>query len=176
MKYALIAAAVAAATAASTSVAVAQDAQVGAYGNLNVALVDAGPNLWALGGRLGYRFHTYVGVEGEFGFGIKGDDVTVGAVTAKAKLKHAAAAYVVGFLPVGENTDILARIGYGTSKIKVTALGAGASASEESFNFGVGVQHHFDGQNGVRFDYTRQEFDNGGGDADVLSLGYSRKF
>lgn len=176
MKKALISAAALAAMLALASGAQAQEATTGAYVNLNVGLADSGPaNLWGLGGRLGYRFHQNFGVEGEGSFGIKSDDATVLGVDADVKLKHQLAAYLVGFLPVNEKTDLIARVGYGTQKIKVSALGASASGSEESVNFGVGVQHHFDGLNGIRADFTRQEFD-GSGNANVWSIGYSRKF
>lgn len=177
MKTALIAAAAVAATLAMAPAASAQDAadKAGAYVNLNVGLADAGPNFWAIQGRLGYRVNNWFGVEGEVATGIKGDDVQVGAVSVDTKLKHQLAAYAVGFLPVGENTDLIARIGYGTNKIKASAAGVSASGSDESVNFGVGVQHHFDGANGLRFDYTRNEF-NDGGDANVWTIGYSRKF
>ena len=176
MKKVLIsAAALVAALAVAPAAAQAQDAgKAGAYVNVTGALVDAGPNLWALGGRVGYRFNDWIGVEGEAAFGVKGDDVTVSGVSADVDLKHQAAAYAIAFLPVGEGTDVFARIGYGTVKIKASALGATASGSDESVNFGVGAQHHFDGLNGVRFDYTRFDFD--GGDADTWSISYSRKF
>jgi len=176
MKIALIAAAAGAATLVMAPAASAQDAdKAGAYVNLNVGLADAGPNFWAIQGRLGYRVNNWFGVEGEVATGIKGDDVQVGGVNVDTKLSHQIAAYLVGFVPAGEKTDLIARIGYGTNKIKASAAGVSASGSDESINFGVGVQHHFDGLNGVRFDYTRNEF-NDGGDANVFSIGYSRKF
>jgi len=176
MKNALIAAAALAATLALAPAASAQEAATtGAYVNLNVGLADYGPNLWGIQGRLGYRVNNWFGVEGEIATGIKGDDVQVGAVSVDTKLKHQVAAYLVGFLPAGENTDLIARVGYGSSKVKASAAGISAAGSDESFNFGVGAQHHFDGLNGVRFDYTRHEFDDNG-HANVWSIGYSRKF
>lgn len=42
-------------------------------------------------------------------------------------------------------------------------------------NYGVGVQYHA-GLNGVRLDYTRYDFDDGGDDANVWALSYSRRF
>lgn len=176
-KLVFSAAALAAALAVAPAAAQAQDgpAASGAYVNVTGGLVDAGPSLWAVGGRIGYRVNAYVGVEGEAAFGVKSDDTTVSGVAVDVKLKHQLAAYAVGFLPVDEGTDLFARVGYGTSKIKASAAGVSASGSEESFNFGVGAQHHFDGVNGVRFDYTRYEFD-GAGDADAWSISYSRKF
>lgn len=181
MKNALIAAASLAAIATVVpAVALAQEPaadNIGAYVNLNLGIADYGqPDLKAIQGRLGYRFNDYVGVEGELATGIKSDTDTIAGVDVNTKLKHAAAAYVVGFVPVAPNTDLLARVGYGTTKLRAKAAGLSGSDSEESFNFGVGAQHHFDGVNGIRVDYTRQEFRHDAGDANVWTVGYSRKF
>ena len=179
MKKALIAAASLAAFATVLPAAAqAQEAidNAGAYANVNLGLFDGGQaDLKAIQGRLGYRFNDWIGVEGELATGIKSDTDRIGDVRVNTKLKHAAAGYVVGFAPVGANTDLLARIGYGTTKIRARAAGVSASDSAESFNFGVGAQHHFDGVNGVRLDYTRQEFDDDQGHANVWTIGYSRK-
>lgn len=175
MKTALIAAAGLAASLALAPAAQAQEAAGGAYVNLNVGVADVGSNLWAVQGRLGYRVNKWVGVEGEIATGVKGDDVNFAGVDVDTKLKHQLAAYVVGFLPAGEKTDLIARVGYGTAKFEASAGGASASQSDESFNFGVGAQHHFDGLNGVRIDYTRHEFSDDG-HANVWSIGYSRRF
>ena len=92
------------------------------------------------------------------------------------KLKHQLAAYVVGFAPVGANTDVFARIGYGESKIRARSGGVSFSDDGSSVNYGVGAQHHFDGLNGVRIDWTRHDFTNGGDKADVFAIAYSRRF
>jgi len=178
MKLWIAAATTAATMALAPAMAQAQDADnVGAYVNLNAGIADASSaDLKALQARLGYRFHPNFGVEGEFGVGVDSDTDTIGGVRVNQKLKHQAAAYLVGFLPVGPNTDLLARVGYGTAKIRVRAGAASLSDSEESVNFGVGVQHHFDGVNGIRADYTRFEFDGGPADANVWTIGYSRRF
>ena len=182
MKNTLIAAASLAAIAAAVpAAALAQDAaatKVGPYVGLNAGIVDgsAGVDLKAIQGRLGYRFNNWIGVEGDLATGLESDTDNIAGVDVNTKLKHSAAAYVVGFAPIGANTDVLARVGYGTTKLRAKAAGVSASDSEESFNFGVGAQHHFDGLNGVRVDYTRQEFRHDNGNANVWSLGYTRKF
>ena len=179
MKTLILVAASVAALAALPAVAQAQDAtsKAGAYANLGYGRVTTDTvDLNTLAGRAGYRVNDFLGVEGELGFGVGSDEFTEAGVTAKAKVKHHAAVYGVGFLPVGPNTDILARVGYGTTKLKVPALGASASDSEESWNYGIGAQHHFDGVNGVRVDWTRSDFDKNGGKADTFSIAYTRKF
>lgn len=181
MKNALIAVASLAAMAAVVpAAAVAQEApaKAGAYGGVNAGIVNGsgGVDLKAIQGRLGYRFNDWIGVEGDLATGLKSDTDRIAGVDVNTKLKHSADAYVVGFAPIGPNTDLIARAGYGTTKLRAKAAGVSASGSEESFNFGVGAQHHFDGQNGVRFDYTRKEFRHGDDKADIWSLGYTRKF
>jgi len=170
----------------------AQTAPTGVYGTLGYT--DAHSNhtdLGAIQGRLGYRIMPYAGVEGEVAFGVKKDDVDVatalGNINGRAELKHEAAIYGVGFLPLSDKTDILARVGYGNSRVRVNVPAqtvggvavpaSAASDSENSWNFGVGAQHHFDGVNGVRVDYTRQEFTKDSfGHADVYSVAYTRRF
>jgi hypothetical protein len=180
MKAFLAAASAAALASLAPVMAHAQDAaaNTGLYGNLGYANTHADDaNLGAIGARLGYRFTPYLGVEGELAGGVKSDDVNVGGVSAKVELQHAEAIYAVGFLPVAPNWDVLGRVGYGNTKLKASALGASASDSGDSWNFGVGAQYHWDGVNGVRADYTRQEFrGSDAGSADVWSLAYSRKF
>ena len=163
-------------------------APTGVYGTLGYSDAHTGGvDLGAIEGRLGWRFNNWLGVEGELAGGVKSDKstTTVGGVTVdtKVKLKDAEAIYGVGFLPLSNNFDLLARVGYGHSSAKATATAAGTAISASqtadgnSWNYGVGAQYHFDGKNGVRADYTRQEFtgDNSG-HADVWSIAYSRRF
>jgi hypothetical protein len=178
MKTLIAVASAAAALCVLPSLAQAQAAPTGVYGAIGYTDFHSDhTDLGAIQGRLGYRFMPYAGVEGEAAFGVKKDDVTVGSVTGRAKLDHEVAIYGVGFLPLSDKADVLARVGYGNTKVKVSALGTSASADGDSWNFGVGGQYHFDGKNGVRADYTRQEFtkDNAG-HADVYSIAYTRRF
>ncbi len=165
-----------AAAAVAPTAAVAQETPVSnVYATAGYAHVDGDRvNLGALQGRLGYRANAWLGVEGEAAFGVRDDDVNIAGAPVNVDLKHQVAAYVVGFAPVGANTDLFARIGYGTTKIKGSAGGISASDDGNSWNYGVGAQHHFDGVNGVRIDWTRHDFD--GGNADVWAVAYTRKF
>jgi hypothetical protein len=190
MKSLVLAASAAALACALPAIASAQTAAAptGAYANLGYADVhSSGVDLGAIQGRLGYRFNTWLGVEGELAGGVKSDhmDVATGlaspaTVSADVKLRHEEAIYGVGFLPVSPQWDLLARIGYGNQKVKAnvpSVPGAEAEANGESWNYGVGAQWHWDGRNGVRGDYTRHEFTHGNsGHADVWSIAYSRRF
>jgi outer membrane immunogenic protein len=177
MKSMISAIAVAIAAAAVPTFAQAQDAPTGVYANVGYAHADIDPvKLGGIQGRLGYRANNWFGVEGELAFGVKGDTVAATpTLNVKMELDYQAAIYGVGFLPIAENTDLLARVGYGKAKISGSAAGVGASVDDTSWNFGVGGQYHFDGVNGVRIDYTHHEFDDGDS-ADAWSVVYSRRF
>jgi len=78
---------------------------------------------------------------------------------------------------VTPNIDLIGRIGYGNTQFKQTTAGVQSKYDADSVNYGVGAQYKFDDKNGVRVDYTRQQFrDNDADDANVVSVGYARKF
>jgi outer membrane immunogenic protein len=176
---ALIAAASLAATAfAIPALAQAQSlSPTTVYGSLGYSQSRAeGVDLGAIQGRLGARFGQYLGIEGEVAGGVDDDSTYVGGVPVNVKLEHEAAIYGVGFLPITPNADLYARVGYGNSKIKASALGGSATGDGDSWNYGVGGQYFLDGKNGIRADYTRYDVKDSGVDANVWSLGYVRKF
>lgn len=161
--------------------AFAQDAtspNTGVYGNLGYAnFGQSDLDLDAVQGRLGYRFNNYLGVEGELATGLGNDSMSIApGVDAKTKLKHQEAIYGVGFLPLTPQLDLIGRVGYGNTKVRTKVAGISDSDNEQSWNFGAGAQYHFDGKNGIRADYTRQEYEDDAGHADVWSIGYNRRF
>lgn len=193
MKILIASASVAALAAFAPALAQAQTASapLGVYGSVGYANADAGAgfNLDTIQGRLGYRFHPNLGVEGELATGLKSkhrnETVSGVAVNESVKLRHQEAVYAVGFVPVSPNLDVLARFGYGNSnaRVRATAVNGGApvtisdTADGDSWNYGVGAQYHFDGVNGVRVDYTRHDFrGDGAGHGDVWSVAYTRRF
>lgn len=148
------------------------------YGSLGYAQSELDDvSLGALQGRVGARLHPNFGVEGELAFGVKDDTVQVApGLSADVELENQAAVYGVGFVPLSPNADLFARVGYGTTEVKASGAGASASADGQSWNYGVGGQYFFDGANGVRADWTRYDFEDDGGEADVWQIGYVRKF
>jgi hypothetical protein len=176
----MTAASLAALTALFPAVASAQAANTGTtfYGTLGYADTSLDHvNLGSIQGRIGARFGQHFGVEGEVAGGVKSDTVNVAGTDVKVKLDHQEAIYGVGFLPISPNIDLLARVGYGNTHVKASALGSSYSDSGDSWNYGVGGQYHFDAVNGVRADYTRQEFTgSNAGHADVWSVAYTRRF
>ncbi len=150
------------------------------------ALLGDSLTFTAVTGRAGYRLTDYLAVEGEVGIGLGGEDlndtVTVQgidvAVNGDVKVDAYYAAFARGILPVSEDFDIFARVGYGQAELGVditaSAEGLTSSVSEsetgDDFLFGVGAEYGFTQNDGVRLDYTR--FD----DVNIVSLAYSRKF
>lgn len=143
------------------------------YGNLGYSHVDGdGVDLGAISARLGARLGQYVGVEAEGGLGVNDD--TVGG--AKVDLKHSVAGYVVGFAPLTPKIDLIGRVGYGTTRLGAEAGGVTVKDNQDSWNYGVGGQYFFDAANGLRAEWTRFDFTNDAGKADVWSVHYVRKF
>jgi hypothetical protein len=147
------------------------------YGTLGYAGTDLDHvDVGAIQGRLGARFGQYFGVEGELSTGVKDDKIDVGGSEAKVKLDSQEAIYGVGYLPLSSNFDLLARVGYGHSSGSGSVACVTADVKGDSWNYGVGGQYMFDAKNGLRADYTREEFQDKGGDANVWAVSYVRKF
>lgn len=144
------------------------------YTHLDLDGVDA--NVGAITGRVGAKFNPYFGVEGELSGGVRSDDITVAGVKADVKHRYDVAGYAVGTVPVSPNFELFARVGYGKTDGKVSAAGLSDTVSGESWNYGVGANYFFDGQNGVRGDWTRRDFRNDAGDVDTYALSYVRRF
>jgi hypothetical protein len=178
MKPVLIAAAAAAAALVALPAA-AQDtwnwSNPSWYGTLGWAWHDADEaSVSTIQGRVGARFHPNFGVEGELGFGIDDDSIAPGI---DAKISDEEAIYAIGFLPINPNLDLFARVGWGRTGFDVDChgpCGGGFDDDDSGVRFGGGAQWFWDGQNGVRGEYTREENDNT--DADTWSISYVRKF
>lgn len=153
--------------------ALAQDPGSNVYGTIGYSHIDAdGADLGALTGRIGTRFTPNLGIEGEASIGVKND--TVGGV--KAELEYDLSVYGIAFMPVSDRVELFARVGYGVTEAKFSAGGVSVKDDVESWNYGVGAQYSLDGQNAIRGDWTRRDYRDGGGDADVWSLSFVRRF
>lgn len=147
------------------------------YGTLGYSQMDVdGADIGAVTGRFGAKFTPYLGAEAEASFGVGSDTFMVGATEFKAEENYDVAVYGVATLPINPNFDLFARAGYGTTELKASSGGVSATDSNESWNYGVGGNYYIDAQNGVRADWTRRDFTNGGGEADVYSVSYVRRF
>jgi hypothetical protein len=178
MKSVVIAASALAAVALAAP-AFAQDSftldPVTGYVNLGYLNSDLnGVGLNALGGRAGAQFGKYLGAEGELQFGVG----TTGTDTPNVdeKLHNAYAAYLVGHLPLTANGEVFVRGGYGHSDVLVNDSGSSTDVGRSSWNFGGGAQYFFAPHDGMRLDYTREEFRDDTGNANVWSLSWVHRF
>lgn len=145
------------------------------YGNLGYTHLDD-TSTGAVTGRLGVNLNRFIALETEASVGVKDHDINVAGVDGKIEHDYDAAAYVVGTLPVTPNFELFARGGYGTTKIKTELAGFDGEVDGESWNYGAGANYYLDGQNGLRADWTRRDFRDDAGEADVYSLSYVRRF
>ncbi len=155
---------------------------------VNLGVQDA--DITMISGRLGYRINDFFAVEGEAGFGLGGDDFdravpinvlgNIANVDTNVTLdvKNYYIAFARGILPVSEDFDLFARIGYGQATAEADIVGtfsgftASGSAEDDASGlaYGVGAQFNFTESDGIRADYTRLD------ETDIISLAYSRRF
>lgn len=147
------------------------------YGTIGYTQLDGSDgDLGAITGRLGTKLNPNFGLEGEVSFGVDDDESSFAGVDTKVELEYDAAAYGVAYLPFSDQFELFGRLGYGTTEIKASAPGVSLTEDGESWNYGAGAQYFFDGQNGVRGDWTRRDFTDDGGEVDTYSLNYVRRF
>jgi hypothetical protein len=136
-----------------------------------------GADLSAVTGRIGARLSPYLGAEGEVSVGVGGDHFNIANGGQAVHLNDQYAGYAVGYLPLKANIDLFARVGFGHTDLHASYQGVGGNGGADSWNFGAGGQYFFDHANGVRAEYTRQDYQcSGCGGADVWSIAYVRKF
>ena len=151
-----------------------------AYVNLGAIKYDVDSSPIGILGRVGYNFSENFGIEGEGSFGItKVTEAALGA-TGELKVNHNFGGYVIARVPVSDTFDFFARAGYATTKISVDVTTNGTnidvSGSVDGIAGGVGLQYNFTDNDGLRFDYTYMDADEGLGGLHSLALAYVRNF
>lgn len=146
----------------------------GGYSTFGVSDGGSDVDLGAVTLRGGYEFTDYLGVEGQLDFGVSDDTVVVGGTSVDVELNHAASLFGVARLPVSENANLFARLGYTTADVEASVPGVSFTDDADGFAYGVGGEYFFDGRNGFRAEYTRHELDDA--DADVFGISYVRRF
>jgi outer membrane immunogenic protein len=195
-----IIAAVAVAGVAASAPAFAQTAteptRTHPQGYLNLGYTYLNPYGHDLGevfGRGGLRFGHWWGVEAEAGGGVLGNHFATGpGVNSRVNLSEGiqVAGYAVGYVPLpvmgGNKLDLLARVGYGQTPLQIRS-DVGQSGNNPdvtktlaSVNYGAGLQYAMNSRDGVRFDYTRRDFQYKGvdnpHDTDTYSVSFVHKF
>lgn len=131
---------------------------------------------WRLGARWGW-----FGLEGEAGWGVNhtriGNGVTgtTGETANFAGINDQQTIYGVGYLPLSPNIDLFARIGLGRTDFNFKGVTHPADDRNINWNVGGGGQWFWDGLDGVRTEYTKENFDHAA-NADAWSVSYVRKF
>ena len=161
-----------AATALVGFAGAAQAQDGNAYGAIGVSSYEF--DMYGVEAKLGYNFTDYFGVEGQAGVGIISDKETIAGTEFKSSVSHNFAGFGVVRIPASEQFDLFARAGYHTTRVKASSGGISASASDDGFAFGGGGQFNVNDRDGVRLEYTNYDFD--GGNADVYTVSFVRKF
>jgi outer membrane immunogenic protein len=171
--------------AATTAAGTAAEAQV-AKPSISASLgytKKEDSELSAVQARMTGRFHRYFGAEIEGALGIEprtSEFPTVPHLAFKTQLRRELGVYGIGYLPVMPKAELFARIGYANSWLKRTGESGGTFAVTKtdvgSWNYGVGAQYFLDGKNGLRLDYTRQNFKDRTRTDDTWAVAYTRRF
>ncbi|MFS2318500.1 porin family protein [Maricaulis sp. D1M11] len=129
-------------------------------------------NLNTVALRAGYDFNDYFGVEGQANFGLTDDDVNIAGTNVDISMDYAFSGFLVAQYPVTEQLNVFARAGYTYAEIDADVANITVSDDDSAAAFGVGAEYFFTERSGVRFDYTRYDFD----DFDGFSLSYVHRF
>ncbi len=167
----------AAASLATAGAATAQDGQF--HLGAGYTYLDAdGVEFDVITLRGGYDFTEFLGAEGELQFGLSDETVTAGAVTGDLSYDFGIGLFGKAQYPLTEQFSVFARLGYVYQEAEAAAAFGGqnfnVSDGEGGVGYGVGAEWAFYGPNGVRFDYTRNDFD--AGENDAFTLSYVRRF
>lgn len=151
-----------------SSIASAQDS--GIYGNLGINAIEF--DAYSLGGKIGYNFNEFFGVEGEASFGIS-DDETDGIETG---VDLAYGGYAIARYPVAPNLEVFGRVGYHATDVEQSFGTVSDSVTVDGIAFGGGAQYFFTQNDGIRLEYTHRDFDGDFGNAEIYSVSYVRNF
>jgi outer membrane immunogenic protein len=143
-------------------------------------------DLGEITGRVGVKVGPFVGMEGELGTGVFQNRFTTAAGNhAKLSEGPSPAVYAVGYLPIGgyvpyigSKLDVFGRVGYGETQLMTQVANHDNLNTYTSINYGGGVQYTMNGHDGLRFDYTRRDYQTrtSPGDDNTYALSYVHKF
>ena len=164
------------------------------YLNLGYTYLNPyGHDLGEVFGRGGLKFSRWWGVEGEVGGGVMGNHFATGpSINSRVNLSEGiqSAIYGVGYVPLpvmgGDKLELLGRVGYGETPLSIRSdvgssdNNANVTKTVASWNYGAGLQYSMNNRNGIRFDYTRRDFQYKGvdnpHDTDTYSVAFVHKF
>lgn len=140
----------------------------------------------AIGGHAGYDFTPYFGVEGEVIIGVKDksfitvgvsddDESVIETENIDVSLNSIFGVYAKANLPLGEQFNAFARVGYAVGELEASSDLDGSEnekGTEEGVAFGVGATFDFTQQIYARGDYTRYDFGEADTDAFMAGVGF----
>ncbi len=124
--------------------------------------------------RGGYDFNRNFGIEGQANFGIGDSERTIAGINTSTELNYSVGVFGIARLPVGDDSSFFGRLGYVQTELEVSAGAVSAKADDNAIAWGVGFDT-FQGPNGLRVEYTRGDYDDGG-NADTFGVSYVRRF
>ncbi|MGE0829956.1 MAG: porin family protein [Hyphomonadaceae bacterium] len=107
-------------------------------------------NVGGVTGRLGYRFHPNIAVEGEASTGVVDDD--------GVELDNSYGVYGVGIVPLSPSLEAFGRVGYHNTEVSDGVV----SVEQDGVGYGGGLQWNVSDRFGIRGEYTRLEGDDDG--------------
>jgi len=158
-----------------------------------------------INGHLGFKFGQYFGLEGELGFGLGEEDVSVSdiggqdaldqllsevgvnpgdvSVSGEASLSRKFGAFGTAGTTLDNGLEVFGRVGVVSAELKVTGavtyLGQTVSSSSKesgtALAYGIGGKYYFNGPNGIRLDLTNYEVGDEV-DSTEIAIGYTRRF
>jgi opacity protein-like surface antigen len=130
-----------------------------------------------LTGIVGYEINPNVAVEGLLGLGLNKSSVTVGGTSTNidAKISTSYGIFVKPKVMVSNEVELFARLGYASSKLKLSTSGASRSETESSFAYGLGGNYYLNKQTYLTASYMSL-YSKDGVKATGLSIGVGYKF
>lgn len=107
------------------------------------ARADFSPDLDAVSGVIGYKFHPNVSGELYLATGTGSDSGTFAGAPFRAKLDHSYGLFLRPSAMVTNNLEVFGRAGFQRTKVSASAVGVSASDSRSSWAYGVGVNYYF---------------------------------
>ncbi len=122
-------------------------------GYSSIDLSDASPN--ALTVRGGFELNKYIGAEIEGSIGLGSDEIGPGS-GIDLEIDHQIGGFLVGRLPVGEQFNILGRVGYVETDVSadIDQFNLNTSRVEQGVALGIGGEYMFTENFGLRGEYT----------------------
>lgn len=149
----------------------------GGYSFIGISEDDIEADIGAFVAHAGYKFTDVFSVEGELGFGVADEEVSVSDVDVDLGLNYLAGIFARGDFAVTENVDLFARVGLVQAELEAEASAQNVtiseSDSESGFALGLGGQANLTNNVFLRGEYTRYDIEDLEADAFTIAVGFT---